>query len=238
MRNPLYHIDPRIKIISCFLLIILAVSGDQNFVRFSSLFFILLTIAVFSRLPLLHLFKRTLVIIPFVVLVVIFLPFFGNGETIEVLNVLIYVEGVEKCKDILMKAFLSVFCASILVEATEFPDLLKGFEKLKMPTIMVILISFIYRYFFVIIEETRRMKRARDIRSRGGSLLWQAKTLGNILGQLFIRSYERSERIYQAMVLRGFTGDIKTVNTICLTAKDIAWGAGFCTLVVVVRVVM
>ena len=181
--NPLFKIDPRIKIVSCFLLIVLAVSGDQNYVRFSTLFFILVVIAVFSRLPLLPLFKRTLVIIPFVVLVVMFLPFFGSGDTVEVFNVHLHVEGVEKCKDILMKAFLSVFCVSILVEATEFPDLLKGFEKLKMPTIMVVLISFIYRYFFVIIEEARRMKRARDIRSKGGSLLWQTKTLGYILGQ-------------------------------------------------------
>lgn len=236
--NTIYGIDPRIKIVSAFLFIFLAVSGDQNVIRFSSLFFILLAIVILSRLPFSPLFKRSLVIIPFVVLVAIFLPFFGSGETIEVFNVQLSVEGLEKFKDIVMKAFLSVFCAALLVETTEFQDLLKGFEKLKMPTIMVVLISFTYRYFSVILEEARRMKRARDARSTGGSFVWQMKTLGNILGQLFIRSYERSERVYQAMVLRGFTGDVKTLDTLRMTGKDVAWGVGFCALAVVVRVVV
>lgn len=234
----LYKIDPRIKIVSAFLLIFLAVCGDQNIVRFSSFFFILLAIAVFSSLPLSPLFKRSLVIIPFVVVVAAFLPFFGKGETVEVFNIHLRVEGVERFCDVVMKAFLSVFCAAILVEATEFQDLIKGFEKLKLPTIMVVLISFTYRYSSVILEEAKRMKRARDARSTGGSFIWQMKTLGNILGQLFIRSYERSERVYQAMALRGFTGEIKTLNTIRLARKDVVWGVGFCVLVVVVRVVV
>lgn len=237
-KNLIYRIDPRIKIVSAFFLICLVVSGTQNVYRFLCFFFILLTIAVFSRLPLSPLFKRSLVIIPFVVVVAAFLPFFGNGETIEVFGIHLRVAGLEKFKDVVMKAFLSVFCASMLVETTAFQDLLKGFEKLKMPEIMVVLISFTYRYFSVILEEAKRMKRARDIRSTGGAVLWQMKTLGNILGQLFIRSYERSERIYQAMALRGFSGEVKTVNALQITGRDVLWGAGFCTLVSVVRVVL
>ncbi len=234
----LYLIDPRIKIVSAFFLIFLVVSGTQNVYRFLSFFCILLAIAVFSRLPLLPLFKRSLVIIPFAVVVTAFLPLFGNGETIEVFSISLYVEGLEKFKDVVLKAFLSVFCAAMLIESTEFQDLLKGFEKLKMPTIMVVLISFTYRYFSVILEEANRMKRARDARSSRGSFVWQMKTIGNILGQLFIRSYERSERIYQAMALRGFTGDVKTMDTLRVTKKDVVVGVGFCVLFVVVRVVV
>jgi cobalt/nickel transport system permease protein len=238
MKDTLTKIDPRIKIVSTFFFIFFAVTGNQNILQFSLLFFILFTIGVFLKLSFLSLFKRTLVIIPFVVLVAIFLPFFGGGETIEVFQIHLSTEGLKKFADILMKAFLSVFCAALLVESTEFQDLLKGFEKLKMPTIMVIIISFTYRYFLVILEEAQRMKRARDLRSINHGFIWQVKTFGNILGQLFLRSYERSERVYQAMVLRGFSGEIKTLNTFCLKDRDLALGMGFCIIVVGVWVVV
>jgi cobalt/nickel transport system permease protein len=238
IRNAIHSIDPRVKIVCALLFIFLAVSGKQNVFRFSSFFFILLSIAVFFRVPLLLLFKRSLVIIPFVVVVAVFLPFFGGGETVEVFNLQLSVEGLERFKDVVMKGFLSVFCASLLVETTEFQALLKGFEKLKMPTIMVILISFTYRYFTVILDEAKRMKRARDTRSTGGTFVWQMKTLGSILGQLFVRSYERSERVYQAMVMRGFAGEVKILDTLQLTGMDIVAGLGFCILVGVVRVIL
>ena len=157
--------------------------------------------------------------------------FVGNNQVLEGI-------GIDILGDIVMKAFLSVFSVSMLIETTEFPDLLKGFEKLKMPKIMVILISFTYRYFSVILKEAKRMKTARDIRSRGGNFVWQLRTFGNILGQLFIRSYERSERVYQAMYLRGFTGDIITLDTFRMTGKDILCGLSFCAVVFVIRVIV
>ncbi|MBU7048129.1 MAG: cobalt ECF transporter T component CbiQ [Theionarchaea archaeon] len=237
-RDLIYRLDPRMKILSVFFLIFVAVSGEQNVGRFSFFFFLLFSIAVYSGVSLLFLFKRSLVIIPFVVLVAIFLPFFGSGETVEVFTLHLSVEGIQKFGDIVMKAFLSVFSVSMLIETTEFPDLLKGFEKLKMPKIMVILISFTYRYFSVILKEARRMKTARDIRSKGGNFVWQLRTFGNILGQLFIRSYERSERVYQAMYLRGFTGDIITLDTFRMTGKDILCGLSFCAVVFVIRVIV
>ncbi|MBU7018540.1 MAG: cobalt ECF transporter T component CbiQ [Theionarchaea archaeon] len=237
-RDLIYRLDPRVKILSAFFLIFIAVSGEQNVGRFSFFFFILLFIAVYSGVCLSFLFRRSLVIIPFVVLVAVFLPFFGSGETVEVFTLHLYIDGIQKFGDIVMKAFLSVFCVSMLIETTEFPDLLKGFEKLKMPKIMVMLISFTYRYFSLILEEAKRMKIARDIRSRRGNLVWQLRTFGNILGQLFIRSYERSERVYQAMYLRGFTGDIRTLDAFKITGKDILCGLSFCVVVFVIRVIV
>jgi cobalt/nickel transport system permease protein len=103
---------------------------------------------------------------------------------------------------------------------------------------MVVLVSFTYRYFSVIVEEARRMKIARDIRSRKGNFIWQVRTFGTIVAQLFIRSYERSERIYQAMTTRGFTGEIKTVRQLEVTRRDLMHGVGFCIVVIVIRVVV
>ena len=237
MNSKVYNTDPRVKILCAFFLVFLAVIGEQNLLRFSLFFLVLLSTAVLSGVSLPLLFKRSLVVIPFVVLVAVFLPFFGNGETVEVFNISLSIDGLRKFGDILMKAFLSVFCMAALVEVTDFPDLLKGFESLRMPKIMVVLTSFIYRYFSVIFQEAKRMKIARDVRSTKGRFVWQMKTLGNILGQLFIRSYERSERIYQAMYLRGFTGDIKTLNTFHLSRGDVVCGLSFCAVVLAVRVI-
>lgn len=234
----IYVIDPRIKIISTFFFILIVVIGNQNILRFSALFAILLFIDIVSRVPISFLFKKSLSIIPFVVLVTMFLPFSSGGERIEVAGIQLSISGLRRFEDVVMKAFLSVFCAATLVGTTEFPYLLKGLEKLKMPKIMVILLSFIYRYCSVIQEEATRMKMARDVRSKGGNLSWQLKTLGNILGQLFIRSYERSERIYEAMVLRGFTGTMKTLNQVQLASRDVVCGLSFCILVTVIRVIL
>lgn len=232
------RIDPRIKISCAFFFIFLVVSGNLSVMRFFAFFLILLVVALISRVSLFFLFRRSLVIIPFAVLVAIFLPFFGGGETVTVVGISLSVEGLERFLNIVMKAFLSVFCAAILAETTEFSELLKGFEELKVPTIMVVLVSFTYRYFSVIVEEARRMKIARDIRSRKGNFIWQVRTFGTIVAQLFIRSYERSERIYQAMVIRGFTGEIKTVRQREVTRRDLVQGVGFCIVVIVIRVVV
>ena len=71
-------------------------------------------------------------------------------------------------------------------------------------------ISFMYRYLFVLVDEAMRLQTARDARSVGAgrTLFWRAKVLGGMIGCLFIRSYERSERIYAAMLSRGYAGEV------------------------------
>jgi cobalt/nickel transport system permease protein len=75
-----------------------------------------------------------------------------------------------------------------------------------------------YRYIFVIADEALRLFRAREARSANpegkaaGSIRWRASVLGGMIGSLFIRSYERSERIYAAMLSRGFDGEVRTLR--------------------------
>jgi len=81
-------------------------------------------------------------------------------------------------------------------------------KRLGVPKIFVLIISFMYRYVFVLVDQVMRMKQARDSRNFGGKYLYQFNTLGNMIGTLFIRSYERGERIYAAMLARGYNGEI------------------------------
>ena len=93
------------------------------------------------------------------------------------------------------------------------------FEHLRVPAILTTIIAFLYRYLFVLTDEVFRLLRARESRSAavagqrsGGGVMWRARVAGNMAGQLFLRSYERSDRIYNAMLARGYTGHLQTLN--------------------------
>jgi cobalt/nickel transport system permease protein len=117
--------------------------------------------------------------------------------------------------------------AILLVSTTRFPDLIHALEHLRVPSILTTIIAFLYRYLFVLTDEVYRMLRARESRSgavtgarSGGGVLWRAKIAGNMAGQLFLRSYERSDRIYNAMLSRGYVGHLYTLNPHEMKSRD------------------
>ncbi|MCC7364229.1 MAG: cobalt ECF transporter T component CbiQ [Dehalococcoidia bacterium] len=123
-------------------------------------------------------------------------------------------EGVRLVATIMLKSWVSVQAATLLVFSTTFHDLVHGLERLRLPKLMVAVISLMYRYLAVLTGEAQRMMRARQARSaelpgaKRVSTAWRAKVVGHMVGSLFIRSYERSERIYLAMQARGYTGQL------------------------------
>jgi cobalt/nickel transport system permease protein len=120
-------------------------------------------------------------------------------------------EGLRLFTTILLKSWLSVQVALLLAFTTPFHELIDALRELRLPRIMVEIIGFMYRYLGVLGGEATRMSRARASRSAaapeghaGGSMRWRAHVTGAMVGSLFIRSYERSERVYAAMQARGF----------------------------------
>jgi cobalt/nickel transport system permease protein len=128
-------------------------------------------------------------------------------------------EGIRIFTSILVRSWLSVQVALLLAFTTPFHDLVDALRELRLPRIMIAIISFMYRYLAVLIDEATRMLRARDARSadptgRGGvSIRWRASVTGRMVGSLFLRAYERSERIYAAMQARGFEGEFRHLGT-------------------------
>jgi cobalt/nickel transport system permease protein len=127
-------------------------------------------------------------------------------------------QGLREFTTIAIKSWVSVQAALLLSFSTPFHDLVDGLRQLRLPRIMVAIISFMYRYLAVLAGEASRMNRARAARSAvgpadsgraGGSLRWRASVTGHMVGSLFLRSYERSERIYAAMQARGFDGELR-----------------------------
>jgi cobalt/nickel transport system permease protein len=138
-------------------------------------------------------------------------------------------EGLRRFLTIMAGSWLSVQVALLLAFTTPFHDLVDGLRELHVPRIIIAIISFMYRYIAVLTDEGSRMLRARDSRSAagsgtsGGSIRWRATVTGRMVGSLFLRAYERSERIYAAMQARGFEGEFRHLQARALHRSELAW---------------
>jgi cobalt/nickel transport system permease protein len=130
----------------------------------------------------------------------------GGGYNLGLGGLSVSRSGLWVLWNVIIKSCLGVFSVILLSSTTSFPQMIRGMEKLGSPRIFMILTSFMYRYSFILIDEMQRMKRARDSRCFGGSWFWQSKVIGHMIGTLFLRSFHRGERVYMAMLSRGYRG--------------------------------
>ena len=149
---------------------------------------------ILSRIPWIFFLKRVLVILPFVALVAVSIPFIQEDGWTIFFNCLI-------------KAVLIILCLILLTQTTRFNHLLSALSELKVPGLIIMLLSFMYRYLFLVEDEILRKKRALESRSVGKRGWRVLKSIANMVGSLFIHSYERAERIYLAMCARGYSSN-------------------------------
>lgn len=236
----IHRLDPRIKLISfsVFIVFITSTTPYSN-LKFLLYFLIILALILASKIPVNHFLKNLLAIFPFVALTAISMPFFntagGNRYNIGVLNLSVTSSGILVLKNVLLKAFLSILVLTILSSTTKFQHLLKGLGKLKFPKIFIMILAFMHRYIFVLIDEKMRMERAAVLKHFNKKIFLQFRTLGNITGSLFINAYERSERIYGAMCSRLFDGSIRTINILKIGLPDILFLIVFFSILFTVR---
>ena len=235
-----HRLDPRTKLITTFAFVLVVVlTPPLRWQAFALYFALIAGVILLSKVPPLYVLKRSLVIVPFVLMIVIFNMFLKPGEIVVSFNiwhwqVSITDEGLLFSWNVLIKAWLSVLSLTLLSSTTKFSELLKGLEQLRMPRVMVMILSFMYRYIFVMVDEVIRMKQARDSRNFGGKRIWQLKTIGNMVGTLFLRSYERGERVYGAMVARGFEGQTRTLTNLRFQAVDLYYAMGFAVVLALI----
>jgi cobalt/nickel transport system permease protein len=231
-----HQLDPRAKvlitlayILSCLLL------PDGAWLGFTLAWAFALAVSQLAGISAAWLVKRSFIALPFALaaLTVIFnLP--GQPVlTVELgpLRLTATDAGLVRFASIVLRSWLSVHMAILMVTTTPFPDVIHALRHLHVPQILVAIVSFMYRYLFVLADETMRLLRARQSRSAalpdhkpGGSLAWRARVAGNMAGQLFLRSYERSDRVYNAMLARGYRGELMTMNPHQLQARDLLAG--------------
>ena len=179
-----------------------------------------------SRVGLPRVFLRSLVAIPFI-LIALPTVFTKPGAPLFELDLALFAltgtrEGLDFFFSVLLKSWASVTAAVVLTATTPPLKLLEALRALRIPAVLVAIVMLMYRYLFVLVEEAQSMMRARAARSAaigpkaGGSIVWRAKSAGGMAGSLFIRTLDRSERIYMAMVARGYDGTLRQADAIPL----------------------
>lgn len=232
-RTPIHLLNPQVKIVITILFILSNVLlPDGAWLAFAVAWLLLLSVNRLAGFSFAYLFKRSFIAIPFA-LAAITVIFTMPGNVVASWQVgpsLITMTdaGIVRFASVLVRSWLSVQMAILLTATTQFPDLMHGLHHLRVPAVLVAIISFMYRYLFVLVEEVTRLLRARDARSarltadgkHGGTVWWRAKVTGNMAGQLFVRSFDRSDRVYQAMLARGYNGELRTMNPHAMQRRD------------------
>ena len=215
-----HQIPPHIKILAGLLFIIVAVSTViTNWPAFVAYFAIIITITQIAKLPIITVFKRSLIEVPFIFFALL-MPFFGTGERFEVGPLNLYRESLLAAAGIVVKGTLGVLSAVVLSTSTTARELLRGLEKLHLPKLMVQIAAFMLRYVNVINDEMERMKVARESRGFIATGIKHWKVIATSAAALFIRSYERGERVHLAMLSRGFDGNLPSLGNPVVTTRQ------------------
>jgi cobalt/nickel transport system permease protein len=209
--SPVHRLNARVKILFFIGTIIVCVSTPADrWPAFLGYFAILLAVLLASSLPMRHVAMRILLVAPFILLTLVSVPFMGStgggSYSLGVGGLHVSRSGLLILWNVAAKASLCVLCVILLTSTTKFSKLLAGLGALRVPAIFTMLQGFAYRFIFIIEDEAERMKRAGDSRGYAGRWLWHARTIGRMIGALFLRSYERAERVHAAMISRGFDG--------------------------------
>ncbi|MEV6308591.1 cobalt ECF transporter T component CbiQ [Streptomyces sp. NPDC051840] len=232
--SPVHALPPHCKLAAVLCFVVVVVSTPREAVWAFGLYALLLAaVAAVARIPAGFLLKRLLVEVPFVAFAFL-MPFVVPGEQTEVLGLSVSVPGLWGAWNVLAKGTLGVAASVLLASTTELRALLLGLQRLRLPPLLVQIASFMIRYGDVITDELRRMSVAR--RSRGfearGVRHWGV--LAKTAGALFIRSYERGERVHLAMVSRGYTGTMPVIDEVTASRTEWAHAAALPVLALLV----
>ena len=223
--SPVHRMAPEAKVVAAFAFVVaVAATPREALWVFGVDALLLLLVARLAQVPYRFLFTRMLVVLPFV-LFAFLLPFIAEGERTTVLGIGVAREGLWGAATILSRALLGVSVSVLLAATTEVPRILRGLERLRVPPVLTQIAAFMLRYLEVVAGELGRMRRAMTARGYDPRWLWQAKPIAASAGALFIRSYERGERVHAAMLSRGWDGSMPDVHS-ALTGHDDRAGVG------------
>jgi len=233
IQSHIHAIDPRLKLCGAISFVLMVVlTPDHWFASYALYGLLLLSLVFTSHVPLTYILKRSVLIVPFAVAVSLFIPFVTPGRTITTISpfgmtITVTAEGVVRFAALNAKAFVSFIMTFLLVATTRFGDLMWAAAKLGVPAKLVMVISFMYRYLFILLDKAAHMKLARDMRSAKKKNTALVAASGNIIGALFVRSFAHATALYDAMLLRGYSGKPKRYTAVHIHAADLVAAAGF-----------
>ena len=229
--SPVHALDRRVKFVLTVAFILTAsLTPVAAWPVYILLFALMLSVEILSGLGIGYVMKRALLALPFVLAA--FPVIFTNGQTalfsfsIGSWTLIAHAEGLARFVSVALKSWLSVQAAIVMASSTPFPELLQAMRAVGIPRLLVGMFGLMWRYLFVLVDEALRLMRARAARSgqsalegtrSGGSVLWRARVTGGMAGNLFLRAFERSDRIYVAMLSRGYDGEVRLMPLTTMT---------------------
>ncbi|MFI8168113.1 cobalt ECF transporter T component CbiQ [Streptomyces sp. NPDC086081] len=215
--SPVHGLPPHTKLAAVFAFVVVVVSTPREAMWAFGLYAVLLGgVAYLARVPAAFLLRRLLIEVPFVAFAVL-MPFVAEGERVEVLGLSLSVNGLWGAWNVLAKGTLGVAASVLLAATTELRELLLGLQRLRLPPLLVQIASFMIRYGDVVTDEMRRMRIARESRGFEARGVRHWGVLATSAGALFIRSYERGERVHLAMLSRGYAGSMPVIDEVTAT---------------------
>ena len=195
--SPVHRLAPETKVVSTFAFVIcVALTPREQMWAFGVHAAVALSIVVLARLA---------VIIPFLTFAAL-VPFVAGGEEVDVLGIGLSRDGLWGAWNVAAKASIGATASIILSATTSVPEILRALTRLRVPKVLVSIMAFMMRYLDLLVDQLGRMRTSMTARCHDPRWLWQAKPIASSAGALFVRSYERGERVHQAMLSRGFTG--------------------------------
>jgi cobalt/nickel transport system permease protein len=220
--SPVHALSARVKLVCVVVFVVAVVATPPSAVWAFGVYAALVVVAVScARLPPSVLVRRMAIELPFVAFALA-LPFIGVGPRHEVLGVSMSTAGGWAAWNILAKASLGVAASVVLAWSTPVADLLAGLDRLRVPRALTVIAGFMVRYLAVVRDELHRLDVARVSRADDPRWFWQARSVAATLGSVFVRTYERGERVQMAMVARGFDGRFPDLG---VTKVDRWWPA-------------
>lgn len=228
-RSPVHRLRPEVKVAATLAFVLAVVATPRAaFGVFAVDALLVVGVARLAGLPLPTLARRLLIEAPFVAFAV-FLPLVGEAPRTDVAGVALSEPGLWAAWNILVKGTLGVAASVLLASTTTIAELLVGLDRLRVPRAFTAIAGFMVRYGDVLAGEARRMRVARLSRGHDPRWIWQARAVASSAGTLFVRSYERGERIHVAMLSRGFTGELPPTSGAAATGDTgptpAAWAA-------------
>jgi cobalt/nickel transport system permease protein len=189
----IHRVSSQKKLLFCFVMILSVLLLPPIFYFLPQLFIalFLLSLIYISKIPILSFAKKILCVLPFLFFIIILNYFFGNFSVYE-------------ASFLLIRASLSISFLFLCVSIIPFTKILSVFARWRFPKIILFMLSFMYRYIFILQDEIEILFRVIKLRSYKLSWFERLKVFGTIIGVMFIKSYERAERVYNSMILLGF----------------------------------
>ena len=233
LKSPLHSFDPRAKLL-CILTFIFSIVLINDIGTLFFGFLIVIALVYVSNIPLRFVLKRLRWVALFVLSMSMVLIFTIPGESLFTLGFLtISKEGVQRALLISLKAFSVILLIFPMLATMKFVTFIEALEKLRVPNKLVQIIALTYRYIFVFLNELQRTLRSIESRGfRRKTSILNLRTMGNIIGMLLVRSYERGQNVYDAMVSRGYDGRIRSLRKYEMRAMD--WAKALLILAVAV----